>query len=172
MIYFAGHGVDGEKLNQPDAGLILATNRTQLSALASTSVRWAALAEVLSQSKGTVIVVLDACQSGIAGSEAFTSNDAVVSALFTKANAPIVVLAASKGRQSSQETDDGGGGVFTNSIVTAISRERAKYDVDRSGLIDLGELYSGVKEHVLVETKGDQTPWLARNGLVGEMSLF
>jgi hypothetical protein len=82
------------------------------------------------------------------------------------------VLAASEGRQLSQETFNAGGGLFTNAIVAAISGERLKYDRDRSGLNDLGELYSGVKAQVVAETNGEQTPWLARNGLVGEMSLF
>ena len=171
VVYFAGHGVDGTKLNQPDAGLILTTNLTRLDDLASTSVRWTAVAAELNQSRGTVIVVLDACQSGIAGSEAFTTNDAVVSALNTKANAPLVVLAGSKGRQLSQETK-GGGGRFTNAIVAAISAERTRQGVDRNALIDLGELYSSVKARVVGETQGEQTPWLTRNGLVGEMSLF
>jgi hypothetical protein len=171
IVYFAGHGIDGAKLNQPAAGLILTTNRTQLDDLASTSVRWSALAEVLSQSKGTVIVILDACQSGIAGSEAFTTNDAVVSALTTKANAPLVVLAASKGRQLSHETMNKGG-EFTNAIVAAILAKRNNNGADETALIDLGELYSSVKSRVFVETNGEQTPWLTRNGLVGEMSLF
>jgi uncharacterized caspase-like protein len=160
------------KLNQPSAGLVLTTNRTRISDLASTSVRWTALAEILSASKGAVVVVLDACQSGLAGREAFSTNADVVSALFTKSGAPLIVLAASKGRQLSQETPNSGGVLFTNAVVAAISGQRLKYDRDSSGLIDLGELYSGVKAQVVAETNGEQTPWLARNGLVGEMSLF
>jgi Caspase domain len=115
--------------------------------------------------------VLDACQSGIAGSEVFTTNDAVVSALTTKANAPLIVLAASKGRQLSHETM-GRGGQFTNAVVAAILAKRNNNGVDGSALIDLGELYSSVKSRVFVETNGEQTPWLTRNGLVGEISLF
>jgi len=61
---------------------------------------------------------------------------------------------------------------FTKALAAAISDERAKYDTDRSGLIDLGELYAAAKAHVLQASKGEQTPWLARNGLVGEMALF
>jgi hypothetical protein len=82
------------------------------------------------------------------------------------------VLAASKGRQLSNEKADGGGGEFTNALVAALTNERATADRDRSGLIDLGELYYAVKGRVAAETKGTQTPWLARNGLVGEMSMF
>jgi uncharacterized caspase-like protein len=73
-------------------------------------------------------------------------------------------------RKLSQEAADGGGGLFTNAITAAISGRRS--DHDRGGLIDFGELYSSVKAQVVRETNGEQTPWLARNGLVGEMSLF
>jgi hypothetical protein len=45
-----------------------------------------------------------------------------------------------------------------NAIVAAISGQRLKCDRDRSGLIDLGELYSGVKAQVVAETNGEQTP--------------
>jgi hypothetical protein len=172
VFFFAGHGVDGAQLGQPSAGLVLATNRTVMSDIAKTSVLWTDLASLFSVSKGTVIVVLDACQSGIAGREAFSTNDDVVSALFTKAGAPLIVLAASKGRQESEEVANGGGGKFTNAIVAAITNERGSYDSDHSGLIDLSELYSGVKTRVARETQGRQTPWLARNRLVGEISLF
>ncbi|MBZ0149358.1 MAG: caspase family protein, partial [Pseudorhodoplanes sp.] len=172
VFFFAGHGVDGEKLGQPAAGLVLTTHQTQISDLSGTAVQWSALSKEISGSKGTVVVFLDACQSGIAGREAFTTNDAIVSALFTKSGAPIVVFAGSKGRQPSQETDNGSGGRFTNAVVAAISSERSRHDLDRSGLMDLHEIYSAVKARVAAETKGEQTPWLARNGLIGEMSLF
>lgn len=43
------------------------------------------------------VVVLDACHAGIAGSDAFATNEDAVSALMTRAGAPIVVLAGSTG---------------------------------------------------------------------------
>ena len=118
------------------------------------------------------VVVLDACHAGMAGSDAFATNDDAVSALITRAGAPIVVLAGSKGRQFSQEAAAAGGGVFTAAVAAAISEARATHDRDRSGLIDLSELYTAVKARVLQATNGRQTPWLARNALVGEMALF
>jgi uncharacterized caspase-like protein len=130
------------------------------------------LAEALSEARGTVVVVLDACHAGIAGSEAFATNDDAISALFTHTGAPMVVLAASKGRQLSHENREAGGGLFTVAFAQAIADERTKYDRDKSGLIDLGELYVAIKSRVSEATKGEQTPWLARNALVGEMSLF
>lgn len=172
VFFFAGHGVDGARVDQPSAGLVLATNRTLVSDLANTAVSWTALADILSASKGTVIVLLDACQSGIAGREAFGTNDDVVSALFTKSGSPIVVLAASKGRQFSQEVAHGGGGRFTNAVVAALTSERTRHDSNHSGLVDLGEFYSDIRQRVEHESHDTQTPWLARNRLVGEMSLF
>ncbi len=172
FFFFAGHGVAGTQLNEPNAGLVLATNRTRVSDLDTTSVSWQSLSELLGESKGRVVVVLDACHSGAAGRDAFSTNDDIVSALFTKSGAPLIVLAASKGRQFSEEAANGGGGRFTNAIVAALTLERSKYDRDRSGLIDVDELYAGVKTRVETETHGQQTPWLVRNRLVGEISLF
>jgi uncharacterized caspase-like protein len=172
LFYFAGHGVDGRSFTQPEAGLVLTATKTRLSSLRETSTSWSSLAGKLSAAQGTVIVILDACRTGLAGEQSFSTNDDAVSVLFTHAGAPMDVLAGSKGRQDSLETPNGRGGMFTNALISVIARERARYDRDKSGLIDLGELYSAVKAQVVGATKGAQTPWLARNDLVGEMSLF
>jgi hypothetical protein len=171
VIFYAGHGLDGRAGGQSDAGLVLTTPKTRMAELKSTALPWTALADV-SDARGTIVVVLDACHAGIAGSDAFATNDDAVSALITRAGAPMVVLAGSKGRQLSHETAQAGGGLFTEAIAKAISEARATHDRDRSGLIDLGELYTAVKARVFEATKGRQTPWLARNALVGEMALF
>jgi uncharacterized caspase-like protein len=84
----------------------------------------------------------------------------------------MIVLAASKGRQESQELGNGQGGIFTNALISVIADDRQRYDRDSSGLIDLGELYSALKPKVFEATRGVQTPWMARNELVGEMALF
>lgn len=169
VVFFAGHGVDGAAFGRPGAGLMLVTNTTRTADLDRTALPWHAIAEVVAEARGKVVIVLDACHSGLAG-HAFATNDAIVSTLFTRAGAPMVVLAASKGRQLSQETSRSGR--FTNAFVAALTGERSSVDRDRSGLIDLGELYTAVKGRVVTETKGKQTPWLARNGYAGEMSLF
>ena len=62
--------------------------------------------------------------------------------------------------------------MFTNALISVIAKERTRHDRDGSGLIDLSELYLAVKAQVMDATKGAQTPWLARNGLAGEMSVF
>jgi hypothetical protein len=172
VIFYAGHGLDGHAGGQPDAGLVLTTPKTRMADLKATALPWTVLADALSDARGTIVVVLDACHAGIAGSDAFATNDEAVSVLMTRAGAPLVVLAGSKGRQLSHETAQAGGGLFTAAIAAVISEARATHDRDRSGLIDLGELYRLVKARVMVATKGRQTPWLVRNALVGEMTLF
>jgi uncharacterized caspase-like protein len=172
LISFAGHAVDGASIGQPGVGLMIATSVSRLQNIAETSIPWSKLADAVATVKGRVVFVLDVCHSGIAGSEGFATNEDAVTSLFTKTGAPMVVLAASKGRQLSQESPKGGGGLFTSALVDAITESRSITDRDRSGLIDLGELYSATKKKVMEQSGGEQTPWLARNGLVGEMSMF
>jgi len=122
VLFYAGHGVDGRALRQPETGLVLTTAGTRLSDLAKTALPWSTLAVALNSARGTIVVVLDACHAGIAGSEAFSTNDAAISALFTSSGAPIVVLAASKGRQLSIEK--AGGGIYQGSGCGDIGRAR------------------------------------------------
>ena len=78
--------------------------------------------------------------------------------------------AASKGRQDSGETELGGN--FTVSIIRALTLNRQKTDSNNNGAIELAELYGAIKRDVVVATKGAQTPWIARNQMVGEIPLF
>jgi uncharacterized caspase-like protein len=153
-------------------GLMLATSASRLNDLPSTSVKWSDLTDVVATARGKVIFILDACHAGLAGSEKFGTNDDVVSSLFTRGGGSLVVLAASKGRQLSEEDAAFGGGLFTSAIVDVLTTNRALYDTDHSGLIDLSELYRGVKQIVMQKSKNEQTPWLARSGIVGDLSLF
>jgi uncharacterized caspase-like protein len=172
LFFYAGHGI-GDRSSEPSkAGLVLATAATRMKDLKGTSVSWAELASALAEARGKIVVILDACHSGIAGSDAFATNDDAVSVLMTRAGSPMVILAGSKGRQFSYENAKAGGGIFTAAIAAAISEARSTYDRDRNGLIDLGELYTAVKAKVFDVTRGAQTPWLVRNALVGEMALF
>jgi hypothetical protein len=114
----------------------------------------------------------EAAYAGLAGSEKFGTNDEVVSSLFTRGGGSLVVLAASKGRQLSLEDPAFGGSLFASAIVEVLTKNRALYDTDHSGLVDLSELYRGVKQIVMQKSQNEQTPWLARNGIVGDLSLF
>jgi hypothetical protein len=170
VIFYAGHGIDGRALGQSDAGLVLATAKTQMAELKATSLSWAALSEAVSDVRGTVVIVLDACHAGAAATDAFATNDDAVTQLITRTGSPMVVLAGSKGRQLSHENRQAGGGLFTAAIAERIAEGRTAHG--HSSLIDLGELYTAVKTRVVKQTNGGQTPWLVRNSLVGEMALF
>jgi len=169
VFFYAGHGGDGTQLGQKDVGLVLTTPGTRLDALTQTAIPWSSISDALAESRGTVVVLLDACHSGLAGSVLFATNDAAVEQLMKNPGAPLVVLAGSKGRQQTFEKGREGG-LFTNAIVAAMTR--APDTSPDSSFVDLGQLYTAVKGDVVRATRGRQTPWLARNRLVGEMSLF
>lgn len=171
VIFYAGHGIDGASLNQPTAGWVLATRQTRVGDLSRTALSWLALADALRDARGKIVVTLDACRSGVAGREASAANDAAAAALITRAGAPIVILAASKGRQDSGETK-ALGGLFTSALTSAMRDGTGTLDRRSGDLIDLGALYAAVKVRVTRDSAGYQTPWLARNALVGEMSLY
>jgi hypothetical protein len=162
MLFAAAHG-----FRDPTTGqFFLSTRDTKLSNLAETSIGWSQIAEALDGSRARLAIFLDACHSGAAGSG--TNDDAVSTLLNGKAS--IVVIAASKGRQNSLEDDTGG--AFTSALVKAFGEERQRADTNGNGVIELAELYGTVKRQVVSFSKGKQTPWIARNQLVGEAPLF
>ena len=84
----------------------------------------------------------------------------------------MLVFAASKGRQLSEESPRWGGGLFTHAIIEALERNRAAHDLDGNGVIEVSELYLALKSIVVRESKGAQTPWLVRRDLIGNFALF
>lgn len=164
---FAGHGLTGA-----DGRFYMATGGTDLGAIAETALSWDALAAVLVRAKGRVVVFLDACHSGVAGTGLLATNDQAADGMLQGIPSGLVVFSASKGREFSEEAADLGGGVFTNAVADVIARDRARHDLDGNGAIEVSELYAGVKRQVSERTGGRQVPWLARNEMVGDFALF
>jgi uncharacterized caspase-like protein len=164
MLFAAGHGFRDQATGQ----FYLATRDSKLRKLEETSISWVEIAKALDGSKARAIILLDACHSGAADSG---TNDDAVSSLI-KSGTPITIPAAAMGRQESQENAEVGGGRFTTALVQAISTDRKAKDTNRNGAIELAELYGAVKRQVVAATKGAQTPWIARNLMVGEIPLF
>lgn len=163
MLFAAGHGFRDSASGQ----FFLATRETVKSNLAETSIGWNEIAAAFGGAKARVIVFLDACRSGATGDSG--TNDDAVSTLIN-AGTSLTVIAAAKGRQDSLEF--GSGGAFTRALIDAISSEQSETDTNRNGVIELAELYSVVKRNVVARTQGAQTPWIARNLMVGEIPLF
>ncbi len=170
---FAGHG-DQDKAS---GRYFLTPSDFDRADIAGSGLAWAEIARVLEQAKARVVVILDACHSGLsgaeqAGSEQAGTNDDAVEAILARRQAPMLVLAASKGRQVSYEHERWGGGLFTYALVEALEKQRAAHDTDRDGVIEASELYRAVKGIVATGSRGLQTPWLARRDLIGDFALF
>ena len=161
MLFAAGHGFRSAASGR----FFLATRQTRLDDLDRTSIAWKDIAAAFERSRARVVVLLDACHAGsVAG-----ANDDAVSALLNRGG-PITVVAATKGRQLSLEYDDGG--AFATALVNAITTKRDQTDANANGAVELSELYGVVKRSVLSMTRGEQTPWIARNEMIGEIPLF
>lgn len=167
LLFFAGHGVRSD-----DGSYFLATPDTSLDDIKATALPWSDVAGILTQSKTRIAVFLDTCHSGAAGTGAFSTNDAAARSLLERIPSGIVVFSASKGRELSEEAAAAGGGLFTSALVKVIAAERARFDSNRNGAIEISELYRGVKAQVTAITDGRQTPWIARNEMVGDFVLF
>lgn len=167
VISFAGHG-----LMNADGRFYMATSGTDLSAIGRTALAWDDLAAVLLKSRARVVVFLDACHSGAAGTGLLATNDDAAGKLLDGVPSGLLVFSAAKGRQLSEEMGQLGGGVFSNAVADVIARQRPDYDLDGNGAIEVSELYAGVKRRVSELTDGRQVPWLARNEMVGDFALF
>ncbi|HEV2153003.1 caspase family protein [Bradyrhizobium sp.] len=165
MLFAAGHG-----LLDRAGKFYLATRETSLGRLADTAASWDDIVREIDGSKARVLVFIDACHSG--SIEGAATNDDAVRHLIA-GRAALTVLAASKGRQFSNEGQewDGGGGAFTVRLMQAVLN-RDKTDTNANGTIEQSELYAALKSAIVAETHGDQTPWIARTQMVGEIPLF
>ncbi|KJC41015.1 hypothetical protein UP09_20860 [Bradyrhizobium sp. LTSP885] len=169
LVSFAGHGIRaGDRF-------YFLTSRTSQEDIPGTALLWDKVAEVLSRSKARVIVLLDACHSGAASQDAVVPNDDYAAALTRNGKAGMVVLAASKGREFSQEDDDllGGHGLFSYAVARALGSDRKTADRNGNGVIELSELYAYVKRTVSeissrIDPNLQQTPWLSRDEIIGE----
>ncbi len=165
--FFAGHGITGN-----DGRYYLATTTTDAGRIAETALPWDAVSAILARSAARVLVFLDACHSGVAGTGMAATNDDAAADMLAAIPSGLVILSASKGRQFSEENRAAGGGVFTNAVADVIARQRPAHDANGNGAIEVSELYAGVKRLVMERTDGRQTPWLVRNQMVGDFALF
>ncbi len=166
LVFFAGHGGGSD-----DGRYFMALSQSDPDRLPETAFDWQTMADILSQARGRVIVIIDACHSGQTGTVQGT-NDAAVASLATKTAAPMVVFAASKGRQSSEEMAGQSGGVFTQTLARLLSRDRAATDSNGDGVLEVSELYRALKVAVEASTDGRQTPWIVRRNMIGDVPLF
>jgi hypothetical protein len=167
VIFVASHGLRGA-----DGTFYLATSQTNLDDLEGTAVRWDHIAAALAGTEGRITIFIDACHAGATGAGAFASNDDAVGAFAGLGDAKVTILAASKGRELSGESASAGGGVFTGALIQVMTRDRGTYDANSNGQLEATELYLGVKQLVVNERDGLQTPWLSANTVAGQYAIF
>ena len=125
---------------------------------------------MIAKAHSRIAVFLDTCQSGNAGTSFFATNDDATSALIDRSPSGILIFSASKGREFAEESAAQSGGVFTSALVGALSDKGT--DLNHNGAIEASELYAAVKRAVVQGTNGRQTPWFARNDMVGDFVPF
>ena len=84
-----------------------------------------------------------------------------------------MVFSASKGRQFSMESPDFGGGfgIFTYALTQGMVPNAAEVDISGNGYVEFMELVEYVSKYVDTTTNGEQTPWLSRKELFGDLPL-
>jgi len=165
MLFVSGHGY-----RAPDNKLYLVIKESEADNIQETALPWDELAGAFDGTRARIIAFIDACHSGAVPDGG--SNDEIAGTLLAH-QVSFTVVAAAKGRQESFELDaPARGGVFTSAVVKAMTVDRASVDTNNNGVIELSALYRKIKPSILTAMKGDQTPWLARVDMVGEVPLF
>jgi WD40 repeat protein len=189
VVFLAGHGV---KTKSGEMMFLTSPATMKSASVASAGVGWSALGSALATARGRVVVLLDACHSGHVSQELVVPNSALAKDLVEAQRAGVVVFAASKGRQLSYETNTSRGlvldatakqlvepsasastpvghGYFTGAILRSLAAPAT--DVNRDGVVQLGELVNAVTFRVTKVSEGRQTPWVARRELFGDFAL-
>lgn len=174
-LYFAGHGLD------LDGGYYLGASGTTLEDIAGTALSFSSISALLDGSDLRIALFIDACHSGRAGEGLFSTNDQVVGGAIDQMPSGLVVLAAAKGREFSLEDPETAQGFFAQALAEVIVGNA--YDRNGNGLVELSELFRGTKSLVSSrvqeaqtgvpeEDRLSQTPWMARNLMIGDFVLF
>ena len=71
-----------------------------------------------------------------------------------------------------ESPDIGGGfGIFTYALTNALSQNSKVADTNGNGYVEFMELVDYVSGYVNEETNGEQTPWLSRKELFGDLPI-
>lgn len=156
VLFFASHGSTSGK----EFSILLPTPTKSTDAI---DLPFSSVSEIVRSSQGRVLIFLDACHSADATQDAASEQ-------LTLANENVVIISASKGRQSSLENQSWGGGIFTTAILDTIKIMPLTLQSTGQSL-SIESLYANVRKMVVSQTNGRQTPWFRRASWQGEQSI-
>ncbi|MGW0941491.1 caspase, EACC1-associated type [Streptomyces sp. NPDC002623] len=157
LLYYSGHG-KADTFGR----LYLATKDSRVNSLASTSLPWTTLKEILVEcASRKVILILDCCHSGKAPS-GLAKGDSTDFEQLTSEGIGEYVLTSSGAYERSWVSGDRS--IFTRFLVEGIESEEA--DLNGDGFIDVEELYEFARIRT-TELKTYQTPTLSKYGAQG-----
>jgi len=168
VIFMAGHGAKDK-----DGTFYFLTSEGSFNNPREGGLSWSVLRRFLTKIKGRVVLMLDACHSGSIVTETVIPNDEMAQKFFAGGGGGIMVFSASKGRQFSLESPDigGGFGLFTYAVVQSLGPLAKKVDTNNNNFVEFMELVDFVTKYVNDATRGEQTPWLSRKELFGDLPL-
>ena len=168
VIFMAGHGV-----RDKDGTFYFLTSEGSFNKPQGGGLSWSLLGDYLSKIYGRVILFLDACHSGSIVNETVVPNDELAQEFFTGKRGGTMVFSASKGRQYSMESPDigTGFGIFTYALTQGLGLRSKEVDINGNSVVEFMELVGYVSSYVDQETKGEQTPWLSRKELFGDLPI-
>lgn len=169
VVFIAGHGVQHTKSGK----FFLLTHDTEdaYEPDSSQAIDWETIGDTLAASSAKILTFLDACHSASITRESVLANDQLATSMFSSNRSGHLLFAASKGRQSSEESSEYGGGRFTQTLIRAISTDSTIADYNQNGFVEYMEMVDFVRTSVQKASEGQQTPWLARREMFGDFPI-
>ena len=167
VVFFAGHGI-----KDPRDTFYLLPADMRPRELARTGISEEELKGALAELPGRVLLLLDACHAGKIGefevigarrgSPRSAADDLVRDLAADECG--VVVMAAARGREESEESKELGHGYFTKALLEGMS---GKADYNKDGVVTLTELDNYVAERVRELSGGGQTACTAKSTRTG-----
>ncbi|MCP5002974.1 MAG: peptidase C14, partial [Planctomycetes bacterium] len=156
VIFIAGHGINDERGNYyflPYDG--------KLEKPWENGVKWFDFQDIVTSLPSKVVLMVDTCHSGsITGKRRGAADITNILRDLVNAESGVVVMAASTGNESSQESREWGHGAFTKALLEGLGQEKGKADADydKDTAFTIKELDLFVTTRVKDLTDGTQHP--------------
>ena len=167
LFSFAGHGFQ----NREDGRYYLTPHGFDMARSAETALAWRDIAALLHKAKSRVIVILDACQAGLSGTEDSAPTIRPLWRCWPAITRRCSCSRHPRAARPAPRTRMGRRHLHL-ALIEALQSKRSTYDLDHDGAIEISELYQGLRRILARETGGNQTPWLVRQDLLGDFVVF